>query len=345
MTHRGRPTGLRPTFEPPPGCAPDSIVLSFPVAREFAGQRLDQFIQSRIPRLSRTRAKAICKAGAFRLDGTRRRPSDLVRAGETVLLVRQTFQEPDAPREMPLLYSDRAVAVIDKPAGLPVHPSASYHRNTVSYILRERHGDEAPRITHRLDRETSGVLLCARSLDVERRLKQAFEGREVRKAYLAIVRGEMTRDEGQIDLPMARAEEGLHMLMCVSDRPDALEASTHFQVLLRAGGHSLVGLWPRTGRQHQLRVHLTALGHPIMGDKLYGPEGQQPFLDHIETGMTDALAERLGHTRHALHAHRLQIAHPLGEGVLDLVSPLPEDLHCLWESLTGERPVVDPLDL
>ena len=140
--------------------------------------RLDLFIQTRIPRLSRTRAQRIVKACGYREDGVKSRASDLVRTGETVYLVRPPFEEPSAERELPIVYEDEAMLAINKPPGLPVHPSASYHRNTVSFILQERYGyDAAPRIAHRLDRETSGLLLCARTLTHERLLKAAFSAR------------------------------------------------------------------------------------------------------------------------------------------------------------------------
>src|SRR5689334_8559020 len=197
------------SFALPPGCAANSIILDFPVASEFAGMRLDLFIQSRIPRLSRTRAQRIVKACGYREDGTKCRPSDLVRAGETVYLVRPPFEEPSAERELPVVHEDEAIYAINKPPGLPVHPSASYHRNTVSYILQERFGyDAAPRITHRLDRETSGLLLCAKTLEHERTLKYAFETRKMHKTYLAIVRGELASESGTIDIPMARPDQG-----------------------------------------------------------------------------------------------------------------------------------------
>ncbi len=320
-------------FRLPPGCAENSIILSFPVAPEFAGMRLDLFIQSRIPRLSRTRAQSIVKACAYGYDGRRRRASDIVRAGETVVLVRPPFEEPSAVRELPILYEDEAMLALDKPAGLPVHPSASYHRNTVSFILREKYGPDCPRIAHRLDRETSGLLLCARDLEHERKLKHAFENRHMQKTYLAIVRGEMADDTGSIDMPMARAAEGLHILM--EARANGLPALTEYRVQARGRGYSLLLLSPHTGRQHQLRVHLSAIGHPIMGDKLYGPERVAPFLEYIETGLTPELLARLGHDRHALHAHRLEFIHPISGQPLVLEAPLARDLVDLWQRLTG----------
>ena len=261
-----------------------------------------------------------------------------MRAGEVVLLVRPRFEEPDTPQEFGVIFEDDHVLAVDKPAGLPMHPTATYHRNTLTFLLRQAYGDSPPHIAHRLDRETSGLVVCGKHLDAERALKRAFEDREVDKTYLAIVRGEMDEDEGLIDLPMRTAKGAeLHVLMEVPEEGEGSPARTRWSVRARAGGHTLVELFPETGRQHQLRVHLMAVGHPIVGDKLYGPEGVQAFLDYIDTGMvvTDELFERLGHDRQALHAHTLRIAHPASGEPMTLVSPLPEDLRELWERATG----------
>ena len=314
----------------PPGCDPASILLTFPVAPEHAGQRLDRFIQHRIPRLSRTRAQEVVKACAYRADGTRRRASERVRAGETVILVRPAFEEPHVPLYFDVLYEDDAILAIDKPAGLPVHPSATYHKNTLTYLLRQQYGDHAPQIAHRLDRETSGLMICGKTFAAERALKIDFENRNVSKRYLAIVRGEMQRDVGRIELPMDRAREGLHILMEVTPEGEGYPSVTRYHVLARRRGATLLALAPESGRQHQLRVHLAAIGHPIIGDKLYGPEGVQTFLDYIETGMTDDLLDRLGHGRHALHAYELHFTHPSTGEQTTLRAPLSDDLVALW---------------
>jgi 23S rRNA pseudouridine1911/1915/1917 synthase len=154
------------------------------------------------------------------------------------------------------------------------------------------------------------------------------------KTYLAIVRGELADDEGTIELPMGRVRAGLHVLMEV--RADGAPSVTGYRVRARASGHSLLELFPHTGRQHQLRVHLSSIGHPIVGDKLYGPEGPAPFLEHIDTGMTDDLLVRLGHPRHALHAHTLTLVHPVTGASLTLSAPLSSDLRALWARLSGE---------
>jgi 23S rRNA pseudouridine1911/1915/1917 synthase len=267
---------------------------------------------------------------AYRPDGTRRRASERVRAGEHVVLVRPPFEEPNVPLYFDILYEDDAILAVDKPSGLPVHPSASYHKNTLTYLLRQRFGPNAPQIAHRLDRETSGLLLCGRTREAERDLKIGFENRRVNKRYLAIVRGIMPDDEGRIELPMDTAKEGLHLLMEVTPEDEGYPSVTRYRVMGRRDGATLVALAPESGRQHQLRVHLSAIGFPIIGDKLYGPEGQQAFLDYIETGMTDELRQRLGHDRQALHAYGLEFTHPTTGERNTLRAPLPDDLVRLW---------------
>ena len=247
-----------------------------------------------------------------------------------MLLVRPPFEEPNVPLYFDVLYEDDAILAIDKPAGLPVHPSATYHKDTLTYLLRQKYGSDTPQIAHRLDRETSGLILCGKTRAAERALKIDFENRNVSKRYLAIVRGVMPNDEGRIELPMDRAKEGLHILMEVTREGEGYPSVTRYRVLARRDGATLVALAPESGRQHQLRVHLSALGFPIIGDKLYGPQGVQTFLDYIETGMTDALRERLGHDRHALHSYELHFTHPTTAEPTTLRAPLEDDLVTLW---------------
>lgn len=313
-------------------------MLTYEVAREQAGIRLDRFIQHRIPRLSRSKAQKVIRSCAFRADGVRRRPSDIVRAGEVVLLVRERFVEPEVPLCFGVLHDDGVVLAVDKPAGLPMHPTATYHNHTLSRLLRHRYqsqGEAPPAIAHRLDRETSGVVLCGRTREAERVLKAAFEAHRVHKTYLAIVRGELASDQRTIELPMAPVREGLHVLMEV--RPDGLPAHTSLQVLERRAGHTLVELMPRSGRQHQLRVHLSAIGHPIVGDKLYGPDREAPFMEYIETGMTPSLEASLGHSRQALHAYSVAFEHPSTREATRITAPLPVDLEQLWARLLPDR--------
>jgi 23S rRNA pseudouridine1911/1915/1917 synthase len=311
-------------------------VLTFTVPREQSGLRLDRFLQLRMPRLTRTRAQAIVRASAYRADGVRRRPSDIVRADEIVYLVRERFIEPITPLYFGTIYEDEALLVVDKPAGLPMHPTATYHKHTLSYLLRQQYAEApfVPRIAHRLDRETSGLVICGKTAEAERKLKRAFEQHAIRKTYLAIVRGRLVDDMGEIALPMAPALEGLHVLMEVRAE-GGLTAVTQYRVLARTDEHSLLALAPSTGRQHQLRVHLSAIGHPIVGDKLYGPEREAPFLEYIETGLTPELELRLGLARQALHAYALSFQHPASGAACALDAPVPEDMLGLWHRCGG----------
>ncbi len=307
----------------------DTVVLTFRVPGELEGQRLDRFLEWRIPRLNRERAREIVETCARTEDGTPRAPWERVRAKEIVRLVRERFREPDAPREIGIVYRDEAITIVDKPAGLPVHPSATYRRNTLTSVLRERFGEGGPQLAHRLDKETSGLVCCAMPGPYDVRVKKQFEARTVSKVYLAVVRGVVAEDTRSISLALRRATSGLHM--CMETHPDGAEAVTELEVVSRRADRTLVRLTPHTGRQHQLRVHMAEIGHPMLGDKLYGPGAQDIFLTVIEDGMTDAALATLGHHRHALHAHRLSIDHPMTGERVTFESPLPPDLVALLD--------------
>lgn len=244
------------------------------------------------------------------------------------------MNEPKTPRSYGVLYEDDEVLAVLKPPGLPVHPTATYHRNTLTSLLARDYGEECtPQIAHRLDRETSGIVVCGKTREAEVALKRRFETRNVDKEYIAITRGCIEADTGTIELPLGAAEQGPHVLMAV--REDGADASTRYEVLERREGErpmTRVRLFPKTGRQHQLRVHLAAIGHPIVGDKLYGPQGHEPFLELIDTGWSQELLRRLEHPRHALHAARLVIAHPSREEPLVLETPVASDMTDLWRS-------------
>ena len=256
-------------------------------------------------------------------------------------MVRPRPEEPRAPRYFDVLYEDDDVLAVDKPPGLPMHPTATWFRNTLTAVLRERYGDPAPAIAHRLDRETSGIVVCGRHKEAERALKIAFERRRTKKVYLAIVEGEPEASGGVVRLPMRRVETRdrvLHVLMEIDEKAGA-PAETRWEVLERRAGRALLRIRIGTGRQHQIRVHLSAIGHPIVGDKLYGREGPSVFLQYVAEGTTPELVERAGHWRHALHAHELTVPHPGDGRPLRVVSPLPGDLRALWAGEATPSPL------
>jgi 23S rRNA pseudouridine1911/1915/1917 synthase len=302
---------------------PDVIELDIVVPAECGGWRLDHFLKRRIGRLSRTRIQSIIREQIFFSDGRTVRPAASVRAGETILLRRPAPIEPEVPRRFDILYEDASVLVIDKPAGLPMHTTAKFWRNTLTALLRERYPDEAMEVAHRIDRETSGVLVIARGHEVASFLTQAFARRAVDKTYLALVKGHPP-DAGRIDRPIKLLDTPTHVMM--GPAADGLAAVTGYRVLQRFADHALCEAKPETGRQHQIRVHFQSLGHPIVGDKLYGAS-EALFMRACDEGVTpELLACFDGLARHALHAHRLTFPHPATSRPMTVESPLPPDL-------------------
>ena len=298
--------------------------LAIRVAPEFDGWRLDHFLKQRIRRLSRTKIRTIIETQVWLSNGRKPRPAMSVHTGDTIHIDRPAPIEPDVPRDFPILASDAHFMAIDKPTGLPMHTTAKFWKNTLVAILRERYPEEGLQICHRIDRETSGVLLIARNREAASFLKRAFASRLVKKMYLALVHGIPDPPVGVIDAPMRLIESKSHLMMGVE--PDGLPAVTRYQVRTVFANHSLVEASPETGRQHQIRVHLAHLGHPIVGDKLYGAS-EQAFMDYCDVGLTPELLELFdGLPRHALHAARLTFPHPVTKEMITVESPLPADL-------------------
>jgi 23S rRNA pseudouridine1911/1915/1917 synthase len=317
--------------------APDVITFQIEVPRECAGWRLDHFLKRRIGRMSRTRIQKIISEQIFFADGRRARAASGVRAGEVIVLRRPAPVEPDVPRHFEVLYEDESVLVIDKPAGLPMHTTAKFFRNTLTALLRERYPGQQMDVAHRIDKETSGVLLIARGRRAASFLTQAFARRAVDKTYLALVKG-APPDEGIIDLPMKLLDTRTRVMM--GPAPDGLPAVTRFRVLRRFAEHALCEARPETGRQHQIRVHLAARGFPIVGDKLYGA-GEALFMRACDEGTTPELLAAFDNLpRHALHAHRLRFPHPRTREDVTVESPLPADLVDYIAELSPAEPAL-----
>jgi 23S rRNA pseudouridine1911/1915/1917 synthase len=314
--------------------AAETIPLRLKVPPECAGWRLDHFLKHRIRRLSRTKIRSIIETQVRLADGRRPRPSLGVRGGEVIVLDRPAPREPPVPRHFTVLAEDETFLAIDKPAGLPMHTTAKYWRNTLTALLRERYPTEALQICHRLDRETSGVLLVARGPEASSLLKRAFARRRVSKSYLALVHGHPDPPEGAIDRPLKLLDTPTHLMMGVA--ADGLPSVTRYRVRARYPSHALLEAEPQTGRQHQIRVHLASVGHPVVGDKLYRASERQ-FMAFCDGGLTpDLLAAFDGLPRHALHAHRLTFPHPRTGDPITVESPLPPDLVAYIEALSDD---------
>ena len=310
---------------------PTTITHRFVVEAECDGWRLDRFLQKRIPRLSRARVQRVIRGECW-LDERACRPSSSVLPGQVVRFIRPAPIEPEVPRTLPVLYTDESFYVLDKPAGIAMHPTAKFHYATVTAVLRELFPTEKLEICHRLDLETSGALVVARTKEATIAIKKAFARRHIEKTYLAVAHwpeGDRLAESGVIDLPLGLEEKGLTRVKMVVTPIDkgGLPSRTRYEVLERRGSYALVQCHPETGRQHQIRAHLDAIGAPIVADKLY-PDAQI-FVDYQDSGW-EAVEERVPLRRHALHAQRIVFPHPTTGVPVEVRSPLPDELRALF---------------
>jgi len=277
---------------------------------EDAGERLDAFLAG--PLGSRAQAQRLIEDGAVRVDGALVPKRHRMSAGETVTveLPAAAPAEPDlAPAAFAVRYEDDDLLVVDKPAGVVVHPARGHASGTLSQALAGvAGGGEEGRagIVHRLDRDTSGLLVVARSAEAHRRLKHALQAREITRGYVALVEGRPPARTGTIEAPIGRDRRVRTRMSTDTDAPR--DAVTHFAVAEALPRTTLLDVRLETGRTHQIRVHLEAIGHPVVGDPEYGTAG------------------RLGLGRQFLHAARLAFAQPFTGASIDVDSPLPDDL-------------------
>ncbi len=306
------------------------------VASDEAGMRLDRWFRQHYPGLGHGRLEKLLRTGQVRVEGRRVKSGQRLEAGQSIRVPplddtqagRPARPEPsDADAELArsiVLYRDDAVIAVNKPAGLAVQGGAKTSRHLDGMLDALRFGsEERPRLVHRLDRDTSGVLILARTAPAARALTASFRGKDVAKLYWAATAGVPDRDEGIIDLALSkRAGAGRTGGEAVAPDPEAgQKAVTAYRVIDRAGSRAaFLALWPKTGRTHQLRVHCAAIGHPILGDGKYGGPAAFPGGDGI--------ASRLH-----LHARRLVLPHPAGRGRVDVIAPLPDHMVETWKTL------------
>lgn len=336
-----------------PDGAPRMVERRFVVEDEYAGYRLDHYLKHKIPRLSRTKLQRIIRTQVAPVRGRTLKPHSAVVAGDEIVIRTPARPEPPCPRTFGVLHDDAAMMVIDKPAGLPMHASAKFYFNTLTRVVRERYPDDDLRICHRLDRETSGVLVLGRGKEATARLQAAFARHQVQKTYMAVVHGvppwpddpapyehhvaHVAADAapghvpGQvpahvIDRPLGLVRDPDALIdIRMEVREDASPATTLVRVVERRGDRALVSCMPVTGRQHQIRAHLAAEGYPIVGDKLY-THGDEAFARYCDKGMTPELLEMFELPRQALHAAAIVIPHPVTREPLRVTCELPADL-------------------
>jgi 23S rRNA pseudouridine1911/1915/1917 synthase len=304
------------------------------VPGELAGQRLDQALAALFPEFSRSRLQGWIRAGQVRVDGRELKPRDKVHGGEAIVLSAvledETRAEPE-PIRLAVLHEDEEILVLDKPAGLVVHPGAGNAAGTlVNALLHHRHDLRAlarAGLVHRLDKDTSGVMVVACTPHAHAALVRQLESRSVRREYEAVCVGVMTGG-GTVDAPIGRHPVD-RVRMAI--REGGREAVTHYRVAARYRGHTHVLCRLETGRTHQIRVHLASIRHPLVGDPVYGGRLAVP------KGASAALIEALrGFRRQALHAARLELRHPGSGEIVQFEAPLPVDFAALLAALRAD---------
>ena len=301
---------------------PEKYFLVTP--EEGQGQRVDVFLAPRLPDLSRSQIKGLIRAGNILIDGKPRKPSYKLKAEERISLVYSLEESLKlVPEEIPLsiIYRDEDILVLDKPAGLVVHIGAGHKSHTLVHALLfhfPKIADVGPRerpgIVHRLDKETSGVMVVALQPSSFSQLQHQFKARDVEKIYLGLAKGRILHPEGRIDWPIGRHPKRGDRISIKSDKPR--DALTLYRVRKLHAEATFLEIKPVTGRMHQIRVHLAAAGHPLVGDSRYGGRKTNPPCPRL-----------------FLHATSLSFNHPRSQERMTFESPLPPDLQDYLEKL------------
>lgn len=323
----------------------ERAVAELIVAEPQHGKRLDAILAAAFPEHSRVRMQEAISAGGAAVDGRPvTRPAERLRTGERV-----TIRLPDAaragpaPEDIPLdvLYEDEHLAVVNKPPGMVVHPAKGHWSGTLAGAIQHRFGGVSgvggptrPGIVHRLDRDTSGVIVVARTDAAHMKLAAQFEGREVEKEYFAIIAGSPRLDRDLIDRPIGAHPYQREKMAIREDHSTVREAQTFYEVTERFDGFAALRVLPKTGRTHQIRVHLASVGCPILCDRLYGGRARLALGELLRRWEdTTPVLER-----QALHAWRIRLAHPATGERMEFAAPLPADLTAALDAIRRHRP-------
>lgn len=304
------------------------------VPQQFAGSRADVFISRVFNDLSRSQIIKLIRGNNILINGAAIKPSRILAGGEVVTFDLPVVKDPSEPGpeeiDLKTIYEDDHIIVVDKPAGLVVHPGSGTHSGTLVNALlyhypeiRETGERARPGIVHRLDKETSGVMVVARSDTSRNNLVEQFRQRKVEKEYIAIICGSPEKDSGVFTSGIGRHTTNRIKMSSRTNSPK--QAYTQWNVLGRYGKYSLVKVVPKTGRTHQIRVHFSEAGFPVLEDSMYGGKRSSDGVTGHELG------------RHALHSHVLRFLHPYTQKKMEFISPIPSEFKSLLEFIDENR--------
>ena len=316
------------------------------VKRKAEGVRLDQYLVSVFSEYSRSVFQKVIDAGAVLVNGAVAKASYKVRHGDHVRIwLPEPTHDLPVPENIPLeiLYEDEFLALINKPADMVVHPAKGHWSGTLVNALQfhfgqlsHLSGDYRPGIVHRLDRDTSGVILVAKDEFTHRDLSYQFENRKIFKEYLALTAGVLDRDSDYIERRIGHHPKDRVKMAVTDEEDDGKEACSYYEVIERFRGFSFCRIYPRTGRTHQIRVHLASIGCPVLADKIYGGRDCLRLSDLV-AGL-DPAADEILLSRQALHASRLRFHHPRLREWIEAEAPLPPEFVKTLEALRKYRP-------
>lgn len=308
----------------------DFRALGACVQEPHNGLRIDWYLSHFFPFLSRSAWQKRLASGLVLVNERTAHPAYRLKSGDLLSHFSPQVQEPEVDKNVQILWEEAGVMAVFKPGRLPMHESGPYRKNTFAHVLEELVGPRWSAV-HRIDRETSGILLCAVTPELRQTLAREFEYRRVHKEYLAIARGIAEKPIWDVSAPIGDlAESAIRIKKWVV--PDGLSAETRFEALEVASGHTLLRALPRTGRTNQIRVHAAFSGLPLLGEKLYHPD-ENVFLTFFQEGNSDRVIGWAGHSRCCLHASGLWFRHPVTGKEVEVRSPMPIDMCKVWSAL------------
>ncbi len=304
--------------------------LGGPVKDSQAGQRVDAYLSKLFPFFSRAAWQKKIQTGHVLVDGGCVKTSYRLLSGQSLAIYHPQVAEPEVDRGLYPIWKRGAVMAVYKPANLPMHENGPYRKNTFAYLVGELLGSEWAAV-HRLDRETSGIVLCGAPREIRQELSRSLAKRVLDKEYLAIARGHCQRDFWVEQGPIADLESSeIRIKKWVL--PGGLPSETHFKRLEQRGRHTLLKAFPKTGRTNQIRIHAAYNGLPLVGDMLYH-EDEAVFLEWFARGKTANVTRQVEFHRLLLHAHALTFIHPEDGQAYRVVCPMPEEMQGFWDAL------------